>query len=127
MAKDRRVLLVDDQKDFAQPMFFWFQSQGFSVDVAFNGNDAIKLIKDNPPDIVFIDLLMPEMDGPTLLKKVREFNQNIPVIIMSSYIEDCQSGGKLKIYNCQGIFYKADDFSKALSLVDAILDKGEKK
>jgi len=65
------VLLVDDEADYTQPMAFWLKSKGYDVFSVTNGKDALNFIKETPPDIVFLDINMPVMDGPTTLKEIR--------------------------------------------------------
>ena len=123
MEKEIKVLLVDDQLDFLQPMAFWLKAKGCSVRFVTSGEEAIEMIKADPPQIIFSDIVMPEMDGPTLVKKIREFNQTIPIVLMSSYIEDKRAEKTLNFYGPYGLFYKGDDFSKALAIIESLPNK----
>ena len=118
--QETRVLLVDDESDFTQPMSFWLKSKGYTVLVANNGEDAIKLIRDQSPDIVFMDLNMPVMDGATTLKKIREFNTTLPVIIISAYVED-KRVAQATPFGVSGVFYKGGDFQDGLTLLESAL------
>lgn len=120
MDKERKVLLVDDETDFTQPMAFWFKSKGYSVLVASDGESAIRMIKEDAPDIVFLDLSMPVMDGTQTLKRIREFNKDIPVIIISAYVED-KRAKEASSYGISGVFYKGKDFKEGLSLLESVL------
>jgi two-component system NtrC family response regulator len=119
-AQDTKVLLVDDEMDFTQPMSFWLKSKGYSVLVADNGQRALGIIKEEKPDIVFMDLNMPVMDGVTTLKKIREFNKDIPVIIISAYVED-KRVSEASPYGVSGVFYKGGDFQDGLTLLESAL------
>ena len=70
MDKVIKVVLVDDETSFVEPMSLLFQDKGYSVSVASNGQDALKKIEEDKPDIVFIDIIMPDMDGYMVLKKL---------------------------------------------------------
>jgi len=120
MEKQIKVLLVDDEADFTTPMSFWFKSKGYTVSVAPNGEEAIKMIKESPPDIVFLDLNMPVMDGVATLKKIREFDKIIPIIIISAYVDDRRASEAMQ-YGVSGMFYKGKDFDEGLSLLEATL------
>ena len=74
MSKGIKVVLVDDEEDFRQLMTFWLESKGYSVIPASDGKSAIQIVKENSPDIMFLDLHMPVMDGVGALKKIREFH-----------------------------------------------------
>ena len=118
--QDTQVLLVDDETDFTQPMSFWLKSKGYSVLVANNGQSALGIIREQKPDIVFMDLNMPVMDGATTLKKIREFNKDIPVIIISAYVED-KRVAEATPYGVSGVFYKGGDFQDGLTLLESAL------
>jgi len=121
MDKVIKVVLVDDETSFVEPMSLLFQEKGYSVSVFSNGKDALKKIKEDKPDIVFVDLIMPDMDGYTVLKKIREINQTLPVIMMSGYIEDTRVEKKINLQGVFATYYKGNDFSEALSLLKSAL------
>ena len=121
MDKVIKVVLVDDETSFVEPMSLLFQEKGYSVSVFSNGKDALKKIKEDKPDIVFIDLIMPDMDGYTVLKKIREINQTLPVIMMSGYIEDTRVEKKINLQGVFATYHKGNDFSEALSLLKSAL------
>jgi CheY-like chemotaxis protein len=121
MDKVIKVVLVDDETSFVEPMSLLFQEKGYSVSVVSNGKDALEKIKEDAPDIVFVDLIMPDMDGYTLLKKIREINQTLPVIMMSGYIEDTRVEKKINLQGVFATYYKGNDFSVALSLLKSAL------
>jgi len=115
-----KILLVDDESDFTQPMSFWLKSKGYSVLVAPSGEDAIKIIKEQPVDIIFMDLNMPVMDGVTTVKKIREFNNTVPIIIISAYVDDKRISEATN-YGISGVFYKGEDFQAGLALLESAL------
>lgn len=115
-----KVLLVDDEIDFIQTMRFLLISKGYSVMSASDGLSAIKIIKEGPPDIIFLDLNMPVMDGLETLKRIRKFNQDLPVIIISAYTED-KKVKEINAYGISGVFYKGEDFAKGITLLEATL------
>jgi CheY-like chemotaxis protein len=121
MDKVIKVVLVDDEISFVEPMSLLFQEKGYSVSVASNGEDALKKIKEDTPDIVFVDIIMPGMDGYTVLKKIREINQTLPVIMMSGYVEDTRVEKKISLGGAFATYYKGHDFSEALSLLKSAL------
>jgi len=115
-----KILLVDDEADFAQSMTSWLESKGYAVRVASNGEIAIAMIKEDAPDIVFMDLNMPVMDGLEALKRIREFNKDLPVIIISAYAEDLRLR-EANSYGISGVFYKGKDLKEWLSLLETAL------
>jgi len=115
-----KVLVTDDEADFRQVMVFWLNSKGYDVAQADSGQAALKVIKENAPDIVFLDLNMPGLDGVDVLKEIRTFNQDLPVIIISAYVESARLK-EAEPYGVSGIFYKGGDFKDGLNLLETTL------
>jgi len=81
----KKVLLVDDEVDFANLMGQRIESWGYEVMFAYNGNDAVNMVRDQKPDAVILDYMMPDMDGIATLRSIRKFNRGIPVIMFTAY------------------------------------------
>jgi CheY-like chemotaxis protein len=120
MSKEKRILLVDDEPDFIQLMKFWLESKGYSVITAGDGENAVDLAKKEELDIILIDLRMPKMDGVEAIKKIREFDKNIPIIVISAYVDDPKAAEAMG-YGISGIFCKHKDFQEGLSLLESAL------
>ena len=120
MDRKINVLVTDDEEDFRKLMSVWLESKGYAVAAVPDGQSAIKRIQDEPPDILFLDLNMPVMDGVETLKKIREFNADLPIIIISAYVDRIRLSG-VKDYKISGVFYKGEDFEKGLTLLEATL------
>ncbi len=115
-----KVLLVDDEDDFRKLLAFWLESKGYLVITACNGEEALIKAKAENPEIIFMDLNMPVMDGADALKKLREFNKEVPVIIISAYVDDRKAKEAMQL-GISGVFYKGKDFQEGLSLLEAAL------
>jgi CheY-like chemotaxis protein len=115
-----KVLLVDDEDDFRKLLAFWLESRGYSVITACNGQEALVKVKAENPAIIFMDLNMPVMDGTDALKKLREFNKEVPVIIISAFVDDRKAKEAMEA-GISGVFYKGKDFQEGLSLLEAAL------
>lgn len=120
MENEIKVLLVDDEQDFRNLLAFWLKSKGYLVITASNGEEALKLAKTENPAIIFMDLNMPVMDGADALKKLREFNKEVPVIIISAFVDDRKAKEAME-QGISGVFYKGKDFQEGLSLLEAAL------
>ena len=85
-----KVLIVDDNEDCIAVLRNMLVSQGFEVVAAQGGAQALAHLGDVVPDVMLLDLMMPEMDGFELLQKVREVNATarMPVIILSAKTND---------------------------------------
>ncbi len=118
--KEIKCLLVDDENDFRELMTFWLKSKRYLVVEASEGETAVRLAREENPDIIFMDLNMPVMDGVEALKRIREFNKDVPVIIISAYIDDKRANDAMA-YGISGVFYKGKDFKEGLPLLEAAL------
>ncbi|HSG80719.1 MAG TPA: sigma-54 dependent transcriptional regulator [Gemmatimonadota bacterium] len=81
----RKILIVDDELSVRDSLREWFIEDGFSVETAEDGNDALRKLDLGPFDIIVIDLKMPGMDGITLQKRVREIDKSAAIIILTAY------------------------------------------
>ncbi|MBP7216488.1 MAG: response regulator [Candidatus Omnitrophica bacterium] len=118
--KNIRVLVVEDEVDFKHLLTFWLESKGYDVEVAQNGKEAVEMVRAKPAHIVFMDLRMPVMDGTEAIKNIREFNKDIPIIVISAYVGDPKAK-EANAYGISGVFYKGTDFEEGLSLLEVAL------
>ncbi len=82
--KAKRVLIVEDEKPLARALELKLQKAGFETNVAYDGEEAGKLLDANMFDVVILDLVMPKVDGFTVLSKVRARGAKVPVIVASN-------------------------------------------
>jgi diguanylate cyclase (GGDEF)-like protein len=81
-----RILVVDDDPDILQFVRMNLELEGFTADTAEGGRQALDEAKAKPPDLVLLDVMMPEMDGLTVLRRLRQMpaTANVPVIILTA-------------------------------------------
>ena len=79
-----RILLVEDDRDTARFIIKGLRQEGFVVDHAVNGEEGLHLINNEGYDIAICDIMLPKIDGLSLIKKVRAQNNNIPIIVLSA-------------------------------------------
>ena len=81
-----RVLVVDDDPDILKFVQVNLELEGYSAESAENGRIALDAAKDSPPDLVLLDVMMPEMDGLTVLRRLRSSpaTANVPVILLTA-------------------------------------------
>jgi DNA-binding response OmpR family regulator len=91
--KTNRILLVDDEESIQLLYREEFEEEGYVVDSAYNGFEALEKFRENPPDLVILDINMPGMNGIEVLRQMKEFRANLPVILSSAYQEYKQDFG----------------------------------
>ena len=67
----KRILIVEDEKSLADILKKGLEEEGYAVDVAYNGEDGLHLALNEPSDLMILDIMLPVVDGMTILKKVR--------------------------------------------------------
>ena len=79
------VLIVDDERTLARAIKAFLAESGYEAEVAGDGEQALGLLESLRPDVVFSDVRLPGMTGIELLRRIREFDAAIPVVIMTAY------------------------------------------
>ncbi|HNE50537.1 MAG TPA: response regulator, partial [Chitinophagales bacterium] len=85
-----KILVVDDEPDILEFLSYNLEKEGFSVETAENGKQALEKAKKNHPDIVLLDVMMPEMDGIETCRTMREMPQfeNTIIAFLTARTED---------------------------------------
>ncbi len=96
-----KILVVDDEKLIVKGIKFSFEQDGMIVDAAYDGEEALNLIKKNKYDLAILDLMLPKIDGLQVCSEVREFSQ-MPIIMVTAKDEDMDK--------IMGLEYGADDY-----------------
>ena len=115
-----RLLLVEDDVKIAQFVINGLREAGFAVDHAANGEDGLHLALTEPYDIAVVDIMLPKLDGLTLIDEVRRNNINTPVLILSAKrsVDDRVKGLKT---GSDDYLVKPFAFSELLARVQALI------
>ena len=97
----KRILVVDDEKLIVKGIRFSLEQDGMEVDVAYDGEEALKLAGNNKYDLILLDVMLPKFTGFEVCQQIREFS-NVPIIMLTAKSEDMD-----KIL---GLEYGADDY-----------------
>ena len=82
-----KILVVDDEDLLVKGIRFNLQNDGYEVICGSNGLEAISKMQQESPDLIILDVMMPEMDGLTACAKIREFS-NVPIIMLTAKVDD---------------------------------------
>ena len=109
----KRILVVDDEKLIVKGIRFSLEQDGYSVDCAYDGEEALKLAKENAYDMILLDVMLPKHDGFEVCQQIREYS-DVPIIMLTAKGEDMD-----KIL---GLEYGADDYvTKPLELRELVV------
>ena len=109
MSEKKRILVVDDEPDFAGIVQTNLEKEGFEVAVAYNGIEGLEMVKANPPDAIVLDIMMPEMDGYKVCKELKadEKYADIPVILLTAVASHVTT---TRYSHADGMSTEADDY-----------------
>lgn len=79
-----RILLVEDEERLSQALVEIFKKNRFGIDAVLNGNDGLEYAQSGVYDAIILDIMIPGIDGLTLLKKLREEKNNVPVLLLTA-------------------------------------------
>ena len=96
-----KILVVDDEDLLVKGIRFNLQNDGYEIITGSNGMEAVALAKDHSPDLIILDVMMPEMDGMTACARIREFS-NVPIILLTAKTGDMDK--------LMGFEHGADDY-----------------
>lgn len=86
----KKILIVEDEADIAQLVKLYLEKEGFHTNVAKSGVEALKLVKSERPDLLILDLMIPEIDGIEVCKKIRNAPDTalLPIIMLTAKAEE---------------------------------------
>ena len=87
MANEKKILAVDDEPDFLSFLCMRLEVSGYSVITAKDGEEALNKARENKPDLIILDLMLPKISGPDVLQRLRKKGQKAPVLVLTAYPE----------------------------------------
>ena len=102
-----KILVVDDEELLVKGIRFNLQNDGYQVITANTGLEALQQAQNQNPDLIVLDVMMPEMDGLTACSKIREFS-NVPIILLTAKTDDMD---KLMGFDCGADDYLTKPFN----------------
>jgi len=124
MEKKAKILLVDDDIDFVESTKIILESKPYEVIVAYEGNEALRKAKEENPDLVLLDIIMPVKDGFSAAEQFKKDPQlnKIPVIMLTSY---SSRKGDTSIPVSRGFELEAEDYIEKPVSPEELLSKVE--
>lgn len=121
MAEKKRILVVDDEPDFALLVQGNLEKEGFEVDVAYNGVEGMEKVKQNPPDAIVLDVMMPEKDGYEVCAELKKDDRYSDIaILMLTAVADHVTSTRYSHYD--GMAMEADDYLPKPASAEEISD-----
>ncbi|WP_437303724.1 sigma-54-dependent transcriptional regulator [Sorangium sp. So ce388] len=117
-----RVLVVDDEASARSGLEKLLRQEGYAVDAAGDGVEALEVAAERPPDVVVTDLKMPKMDGVALLGKLREQDPTLPVLVVTAF-GDVSSAVQAMRAGAEDYLTKPVDFDALLLSIERALER----
>ena len=118
-SKDIKILVVDDEENIRFLYKEELEDEGYAVSLAANAEEAMKKIIGEQPDLITLDIKMPGMDGIEFLRKLKEDNRSIPVILCSAYGSYKQD---FRVWASDAYVVKSADLRELKQTIKEILD-----
>ncbi len=83
---NNKILVLDDEKDIAEIIALYLRNEGYQVELAYTGREALQKIGQEPPDLALLDVMLPDIEGFRVLQKIRE-RYKFPVIMLTAKTE----------------------------------------
>ncbi|PLX24974.1 response regulator [Candidatus Parcubacteria bacterium] len=107
MGNIKKILVVEDEKPMAKALVLKLNHAGFEATMANNGAEAIEILKKEKYDLMLLDLIMPRMDGFSVLEKVKENNIDVKIVVTSNLGQE-EDFAKAKELGATDYFVKSD-------------------
>ncbi|MBU0990888.1 MAG: response regulator [Proteobacteria bacterium] len=105
----KRILVVDDEPDLVTMVKKNLEREGYKVEVAYNGVEAMEKVKANPPDAIVLDVMMPEKDGYAVCAELKNDDKyaDIPIVMLTAVADHVSS---TRYSHADGMNMEADDY-----------------
>ncbi|MCG2720388.1 MAG: response regulator [Thermodesulfovibrionales bacterium] len=114
-----KILVVDDDLHIQRLYKEEFEDDGYEVVVASNGKEALEMFEKEDPDIVTLDILLPDMDGIHILRQMKEKNPKIPVIMSTAY----DYRDDFAVWASEAYIVKSSDMEELKAMIKNLLNK----
>jgi DNA-binding response OmpR family regulator len=114
-----KILVVDDDLHIQRLYKEEFEDEGYEVVVASNGQEAIEMFEKESPDIVTLDILLPDVDGIRILRQMKEKNPKIPVIMSTAY----DYRDDFAVWASEAYIVKSSDLGELKTMIKNLLKK----
>jgi len=113
-----KILVVDDDQHIQRLYKEEFEEEGYDVVVASNGQEALEMFEKETPDIVTLDILLPDIDGIRLLRQMKEKRPKVPIIMSTAY----DYRDDFAVWASEAYIVKSSDLDELKSMIKKLLE-----
>jgi len=123
-----KILIVDDEEEVCETIQARLETLGYESSYVLNGFDALESVKKNPPDLILLDILMPQIDGYEVAQKIIKDHSSSPIpIIMLTALHSQQNKLKALTMGIDDYITKPFDFEELVARIENVLRRGKQK
>src|ERR1035437_7009332 len=112
----KMVLIVDDNRQFCENLKDLLELQGYAATTVYSGLGAVEFVKKTPPDVVLLDVVMPDMDGVATFRRIKQIMPSLPVVLLTGFSDEQRAGEAVQ----EGVFcliQKPPDYDKLFDVI----------
>lgn len=121
----KKILVVDDEIEFLEMIKMRLEANNYNVVTAIDGKEALDKVKNEKPDAVLLDVLMPGIDGIDVLRRIRKENEKLPVFIITAFSNEERFKLANK-FNASGFILKTNDLQGEIQNITSALGIAER-
>ncbi|MFN0134381.1 MAG: response regulator [Phycisphaerales bacterium] len=123
---DVRVLIVDDDRDVLESMDAAFQAEGAATQLATDGNEAVRICHEDPPDLVVLDMMLPRRSGFLALEKIKG-REDSPIVIMVTANEGRRHQAYAESLGVDKYLLKPVPLSRLIAVAAELIEKQDRE
>lgn len=122
MQEKKRVLIVDDDKDIVSIVKAILSGRGWDIEAAYSGQEALEAVTSQKPDIILLDIMMPEMNGIEVLKRLKKIDADARIIMITAFgdVESYLDSMELGAYEYINKPFETDELLEMIDRVAAV-------
>ena len=124
--EDVKVLIVDDDRDVLESMDAAFQAEGAATQLATDGNEAVRICMEDPPDLVILDMMLPRRSGFLALEKIKG-REDSPLVIMVTANEGKRHQAYAESLGVDDYLLKPVPLGRLVSVAADLIDKADRE
>ena len=121
----KKILVVDDEVEFLNMIKLRLEANNYDVITATDGKQALEKLRQDKPDAVLLDILLPGMNGLEVLKRIRSEHKDLPVFIITAFSSE-ERFELANRFNASGFIVKTDDLKKEVDNITSIIRIADK-
>ena len=115
------ILIIDDEPDFLATVAYWLNTRGYRVVVANGGAAALANLSQDAFDVIFLDIVMPNLNGLQTLKRLRGMGVKSPVVLLTTTGQEPISLMDYQAFDIKGVFQKQEDLAAFARILESAL------